>query len=138
MGAMDDEVLAKARSQHGMLARAQALELGMTVVGYRCLTRHQGWEALVPGVVRLPGSADSWEQQLLMLHLWGGEHVVVSHRAAAARWGFEGFPPGVAEVTTTKDARRLPDSIEVHWGRPPTAQVTEVASMATTGRPRAS
>ena len=106
----------------------------MTLPQIRSLTRHHGWTFALPGVLLAPGFLTSWEQGLLMLSFWGGPGLALSHRSAAAKWGFEGFSPGILEVTTRKDRRPLPGEITVHRMQPVNSQVTEVDGLRTTGR----
>ena len=54
------------------------------------------------GVYRIPGSPQSWEEDLVALCLWGGPDAVASHRSAAALWELPGFPKGPLEITSLK------------------------------------
>lgn len=123
-----------AASQHGLLSRAQADALGMARSQIRGLTRHWGWREVLPGVLVAPGHAQSVEQDLFKLHLWGGAGLIFSHRTAAARWRFEGFPPGLVDVMTLKDARRLPPEVHVHHARAPAGAVTTLDALPVTSR----
>lgn len=126
----------KAGTQRGLLTRRQAAELGLTPEEIRGLRRYRGWDEAAPGVLRAPGYPSTPEQQFLALHLWGGAAVAISHRAAAARWKFEGFPDGIVEITTTKNPRGLPRNVHVHArrGAMETRTITDVDGLPTTGR----
>jgi hypothetical protein len=88
---MDRAVGKLAERQHGVLLRAQVLDLGFTpdAIQHRLATGR--WELVRAGVYRLPGTPRSWEQQLLAVVLGAGAGAVVSHRTAAALWGLAGF-----------------------------------------------
>lgn len=68
---------------------------------------------VLPGVYALPGATNSIKQKLWAGHLWLGDESAISHRAAAARWGFEGFTSHPIELSTMRWKRtggvKLPD-----------------------------
>jgi very-short-patch-repair endonuclease len=66
-----------------------------------------------PSVFRVAGAPMSWRQQIEALLLWGGRGVVLSHRTAAALHGFNHFPEGPLEVTTTRRTR-IPKDVRVY------------------------
>lgn len=95
-----------AGSQHGVISRAQALSCG---VGGRTIDRRLSsgvWDRLYPGVYRLAGAPATWRQSLLAACLAWGEGAVVSHRAAAALWGFPGFEPRGVELSVPRGRQR--------------------------------
>jgi len=63
------------------------------------------WERLYPGVYRLAGVPATWRQALFAACLAWGLGAVVSHRAAAALWGFLGFEPPI-ELSVPRQRRR--------------------------------
>jgi predicted transcriptional regulator of viral defense system len=91
--------------QHAVFTGQQAQQVGMS--------RRQLDARLAKGIVvrvhrnvyRLAGSPPTHTQALMAATLATGG--VVSHRAAAAHWGFRGCPPGPVEVLVA--ARRRPD-----------------------------
>lgn len=53
----------------------------------------------LPGIFRIAGSPPTWEQQVKAALLWAGPDSYLSHRSAAALWGFKGFNRGVVEIS---------------------------------------
>ena len=109
----DGRLAAIAARQHGVITRAQALSSGLTgsALGRRLASGKL--QAIHPGVYRLAGTRQSWEQMLLAACLWADG--VASHRSAAVLWKFEGIRPNVLEVTTTRAIRR--PTLAVHRTR---------------------
>src|SRR5437868_6144261 len=73
---------------------------------------------MLPGVIRVKGHPDSWEQRLKAACLWAGPACAVSHRSAAALWRFRGFEPGTVEITTTKNGGPVGSLVTVHRRQP--------------------
>ncbi len=122
--------------QHGVVSRAQALDLGLSPQAIaRCL-RSGKLEALLPAVYGLRGSEGTWEQRLMAAHLWLGRSSLVSHSAAAALWELPGFPRGPVELSVeTPKATRT--GIRVHAVSDPlTAVATTVADIPVTNAGR--
>ncbi len=88
-----------AARQHGLVSRAQVLGLGATVamIEHRLATGR--WIRVGGGVYRLAGVPVTWRQRALAACLIAGPQAFVSHRTAAALWGFSGFRPGPLELT---------------------------------------
>ena len=75
-----------AERQFGLIERSQALRaMSPSAIARRLATGR--WHLELPRVYRLAGAPKSWEQSLKAATLWGGEHCVVSHEAAAALHG---------------------------------------------------
>lgn len=102
-----------AAGQFGLITLDQALEAGLTERQVRYRHAAGKWDRVYPTVYRLAGNAHSDEQTLLAVTLWLQPNVVVSHRPAAALWGFDDFDFGIAEVTTDRKVR-APARIVVH------------------------
>src|SRR5262249_46009208 len=69
------------------------------------------------GVLRIAGSPASWEQQLIAGLLDLGPEALVSHRAAAALHGFDGFPRTPVEFIVPRSARNRGVRWTVHSSR---------------------
>lgn len=97
--AVDTAVAVLAAGQHGVVSRAQVLAAGGTdrVIATRLASG--AWRRLAAGVYVLASHAGSWRQRLVALALAAGPEAVVSHEAAAALHGLDGYPPGPAVVT---------------------------------------
>jgi very-short-patch-repair endonuclease len=65
-------------------------------------------------VLRVPGAPTTWRQRLLAACLAGGASSTASHRAAAALHGFDGFPPGILEITVDRAQYYRPEGIVMH------------------------
>jgi very-short-patch-repair endonuclease len=130
---IDRAIGALAERQHGVVSRAQLLELGVGndaidrrlklrrlchvhrgvyTIGHRLLTQHGRWMAAV---------------------LAYGPDTVLSHRAAAALWGMRG---GTYVEVTAPSARRGRDGIQVHRAALPADERTTHRGIPTTTVPR--
>jgi very-short-patch-repair endonuclease/predicted transcriptional regulator of viral defense system len=113
----DRRLLAIAARQHGCLSLEQLRACG--------LTRHQlaqrvgsGWlQRLGPRAFAIGGSPPTWEQQLVAAVLDLGPSALVSHRAAAALHGFDGYEPRAIELTVPRSGRGATGPWIVHTSR---------------------
>jgi very-short-patch-repair endonuclease len=71
-------------------------------------------ERALPGVLGYPGAPRSWERALAGACLWAGQGSAASHRAAAARWGLDGFARGPVEISTVGRKRPPGGGMVVH------------------------
>jgi very-short-patch-repair endonuclease len=99
-----------ARRQYGLIARAQAYDLGVTPARIKQELRADRWIRVLPGVFRINGTPLTWQGRMLAFCLAVGPQAVVSHRSAAALWDLAGFgPPGRVDLTVSEDHHpRLP------------------------------
>jgi hypothetical protein len=113
-------IAATAAKQHGVFSHAQALAAGMTrsAIHHRLATGD--WVRVFPGVYRLAGAPQTWAQRLMAAALWagaceaGGPVAAVSHRAAAALLGLEGFQRKGIEVSTLRKLAHPPETVVCH------------------------
>src|SRR5436853_436079 len=96
---------ALAARQHGVITKAQLRRTGVTDDSIRWRVSAGSLELVVTGVYRVGGAARTWEQHLAGACLWGGPDACASHRSAGALWGFQGFGPGLVEISTPKQNR---------------------------------
>jgi hypothetical protein len=83
------------------------------------------------GVYRLAGTPPSWRQRLMAACLVGP--AVVSHRSAAALWGFVDCGEDIVEVTALRHRRRHSDDVVWHESqRLDAADVTELDGIPVT------
>ncbi len=100
-----------AAGQRGLATRRQALDhltprqLREWVAGGRLVP-------VRPGVYRLPGTPESWEQRLLAACLSTGG--AASHRSAARVWRLDGVPSVRLEITVPLAQRARLDGVESH------------------------
>lgn len=137
-----------AAAHHGMIARAEALALGMTKhsIDRRLVTG--AWIRVHPGVYRVAAFPETWRGRLLAALLWAGPEAFVSHRSAAFLYGLDGLRGGPIEITapragsargvkvyrSTRPARtRVVDGIRVSWVDRTLLDVCAVAAPARCG-----
>lgn len=103
---LDQRMDALADSQHGLVTRAQALELGLTPSALKHRVRSGRWRAVCRGVFRLSGAVDTSRQRALTAVLASGEGAVLSHRSAAALYDLPGFSIEPLTVSVHRNGRR--------------------------------
>src|SRR5690349_12489941 len=88
----DNEMRARklAESQHGVVSRAQAMDLGVSESAIARRLRDGLWARVLPGVFRITGAPIPDPQLPMAATLWAGEGSVVSHATAARLLGLEG------------------------------------------------
>ena len=129
----DRAIARRAEQQYGVFTRTQAADQDLTHDEISLRVQNGRWDLLRRGLYLVGGAPDSWRRQLMEAVLAAGERAAVSHRAAAALHGIEGFRPGVVEVTTPRPRRfRTGDAIVHTSKRFPAVDVTELAGIAVT------
>ena len=107
-----------ARTHHGLITVGAAREAGISRSSfYRAV--HAGLLELVqPGVARMPGSFDSFEQRVLAGVLAAGGAAMASHRSAARLWSVDRPANDPIDVLLPARARHaLPQNVEIHRPR---------------------
>ena len=91
------DIVDAARTQHGVLTRAQALGYGLSErqIDYRLSA--QEWIRLHPGTYQLRSSPSTWESRLLAAVFCSGG--IASHRCAATLWNLDVFHAPDIEIT---------------------------------------
>lgn len=102
MPTIDQRVAALAAANHGIFTDHAALRLGATPAAIRHRRQTGRWERVAPGVLRVGGAPPTFEQSLAIAVASLGPATVVSHRAAAAMWGFDDFPKDWVELTVPR------------------------------------
>ncbi len=95
MSHLEAEDLACARlaeMQHGVLARRQALALGLTAAAIDERLGLHRWIAMLPAVYRIAGVPVSSRMRQMSACLWAGEGAFLSHRTAGMLWQLDGVP----------------------------------------------
>lgn len=100
-----------ASRQHGVVARRQLLELGVSGRTLAHRVEAGGWKLAHRGVYVLPGAADSFEQRTMAAVLANGPVALASHLTAAYLYGLLPGPPPVVDVLLPAAcrSRKLPD-----------------------------
>jgi Transcriptional regulator, AbiEi antitoxin len=107
--------LAIAAQQYGLISRRQALDAGLTAKMIRHLLAEGHWARVAEGLYRMSGVKECWRGRLRGIVLRAGDGSVISHRAAAAVWGLEGFgPPRVVDVTVPRNRQPRLENVRVH------------------------
>ena len=99
---MNEWLRTTAARQHGLLEHSQ-LRRHLSAKQLERWLDSRRLEPLWPGVYRVAGVPESWEQRLHGACLAGGTGVVASHRSAARLWGLPGVPALRLEVTARAD-----------------------------------
>ncbi|MCC6336723.1 MAG: type IV toxin-antitoxin system AbiEi family antitoxin domain-containing protein [Myxococcales bacterium] len=94
-----------AARQYGVIRRDQAEAHGLS--GRQIERRVESGQLVrvLPRVYRVEGAPQTWRQQLKAASLWAERDFAVSHRSAAALWGFARFPEGALELSLVRSAR---------------------------------
>jgi very-short-patch-repair endonuclease len=106
-----------ARRQHGVASRRQAAAVGCSRahVAQRLIS---DWELVTPRVMRLVGTAETFEQRCMIGVLDAGHDAVVQGPAAARLWGLPGFDREDVEVTRQRRRpRRSTGPVPAHEPR---------------------
>jgi hypothetical protein len=101
----DAQIATIAAAQYGVVSRRQAHEVGLTDRQIRWRLEKGRWERLARHTFRIAGTPVSWRQRLIAACLAAGPAAAASHRSAAALHRFDGFTPGIVEITVPQ-ARR--------------------------------
>ena len=130
---MDRAIAALAERQHGVVGRAQLLELG---AGTGAIDRRLKRAWLCPvhrGVYTIGHRLLTQDGRWMAAVLAYGPHAVLSHRAAAALWGMRG---GTWVEVSVPNGRRGSAGIEVHRAVLPPDERTTHRGIPTTTVPR--
>lgn len=106
------ECLTQAGTQFGVVSRAEVLRF----LSVKQLERRLAsglLKRVFPRIYRAAGAPDGWRQRVEALSLWAGPKAALSHRTAAALYGFTHFKEGPLEVSLTSQ-RRVPEGVKVY------------------------
>lgn len=103
-----------ASAQRGLIRRDQARLEGASAQQIQRQLKNKTWRAVFPGVYRVAGAPTGWEQTLEAASLWAARDYAISHRAAAAVWGFARFKSCAVEVTVCRK-QRTPKGLKCHY-----------------------
>lgn len=97
--ALDQAIRRLAERQHGVVSHAQFLDVGATKRERERRAQSSDWEVLTSKVLRLAGTAETFQQRCMAAVLDAAPAAAVSHLAAAALWRLPGFPPDEVHVS---------------------------------------
>ena len=106
MNDVDAACAREAERRYGILTYDELLSVGLSRDGLQRRLRNGRLISLATGIYRWAGAVRSWHGDLRVACLCQGPHGVVSHRAAAALHGLEGFSRNIVEVSTPRRTRR--------------------------------
>jgi predicted transcriptional regulator of viral defense system len=99
-----------ARSQYGVISRAQALESGLSKDALSWKLRTQELEAIQPGAYLVSGAPNTWRQSV-MAALLSCPGSVAACRTAGALYGLIGCQPREIEILVNRPVMRRPEGI---------------------------
>jgi very-short-patch-repair endonuclease len=140
---LDRAVAALAGRQHGVVARWQLLQLGLTESMIKTRLRHGALHRLHHGVFAYGHRSITTESRWMAATLAFGPHAVLSHRSAGHLWGLVPRARIAPEVTRPGRARRRPhlvvheavlpgDEVGRWWGIPVTSVARTMLDLAAT------
>ncbi len=103
-----NHLVALAATQHGVFSRRQSTALGIDHHRLRRRVNRSELEPICTGVLRIGGSARTWQQQAMALCL--AHDGAISHRSAASMRPLDGFPhrSDLLELSLRRAQRRPP------------------------------
>lgn len=125
-----------ASTHHGVVSRAELYALGLTKNQVNHLIRMGRLTRVSPGTFVIAGSPESWHRRARVASL--AVDGLVSHRAAAALHGIDGFNLRQIEVTVPKDRRPrgttelVHRSTQMHLADPIVVEAIPVTGLART------
>lgn len=129
----DRAIGALAESQHGVVSRAQLLELGLDRGAITHRLKLGRLRQLHRGVYTIGHRLLTQDGRCMAATLACGADAVLSHRAAAALWGMRG---GTWVEVTVRGGLRGRDGIQVHRAQLPADERTTHRGIPTTTVPR--
>ena len=105
-----------AEKQHGVVSRAQVVDLGVSDGSIARRLRDGLWSRVLPGVFRITGAPETREQLPMAAVLWAGDGSVVSHATAARLWGIEGVRERKVELWVPSPRNPRHELVEAHRG----------------------
>ncbi len=97
---------------HEVLVRRELVDLGISPSAIACEVRAGRWVRVHNGIFVRHSDDPTvvWLRRLAAHLVWAGPEAVVSHRAAARLWGFDGFESARDEDIAVPNTCRLPGS----------------------------
>jgi very-short-patch-repair endonuclease len=111
---LDDDLLALAQSQQGVLSTSQLAEAGIHAQRLHRLVQSGRLERIGTSCVRFPGHPPAWRQQLRIGLLDLGDDTLVARRAAACLLRLDGFNEGPVAFLAPRSKRNRSTVGEVH------------------------
>ena len=137
MHPLDAAITTAASRQHGLITRAQLVELGVDpTLAHRRRAAGQ-WSSVAPGVFIVGGARRDLLQRIMTTQLAAGPGAVVSHRTALHLWGLRFSPSVPLEVTIPRGRSHRRRGVVVHEsGDLDRASPVEIEGITVTGLAR--
>lgn len=133
----DQGIARLAEGQHGVVARRQLIELGLTDAQIKGRIARGGLHVVHRGVYAVGHRLLSAHGRWMAAVLFGGQEAVLSHRSAAELWGIAPRRGRPIDVTRKRGWRASP-GIAVHRSSIPADEIETVAGIPCTCVPRTS
>ena len=133
--AQDTWIAEAAGRQHGVVSRRQLIELGVRPGAIKWRLAHGRLHSVSRGVYAVGHQALSREGRWMAAVLYAGPGAVLSHRPAAAHWGFRPTARIVVEVSVPS-WRRPRHGLRIHQAALRPDEVTELRGIPVTTVPR--
>jgi hypothetical protein len=127
----EHRLAAIAAMQHGVFARTQALDAGLSKSQIDRRLHTARWVRVLPRVYRATAHAGTAVSPLWAAVLWAGTDSALSHRTAALLWRLEPLVPGPVEITVPPDRAPRTQAVVVHRAET-TGDVVHVEGLAVT------
>ncbi len=114
---MNTKPAAIAAAQLGLVTHEQAVHAGLSTSGIHRRVESGLWERVQPGVYAIAGAPSSPDRSLLAACLSAGGLATISHRSAAAYWGFRTPDPSPLEISVNRERATAIAGIDVHRSR---------------------
>ena len=124
-----------AATQHGVIALAQALGLGLSWGQVQHRVRTGRWTRVAPGIFVMAGTPSTWEQATMVACLAAPTGAVASHHSAAALHHLL-EPPAIPEVTVPRGRSGRSRRATVHRSVVSAADVTAIGEIPVTAAAR--
>jgi very-short-patch-repair endonuclease len=105
-----------ATTQHGVLSRQQAIDVGISESGISRRVAAGLWIRVLPGVYAIAGAPPSSRLPAVAAVLWAGDGAIVSHGSAGLLWGIEGARAKRVELWVPSARKRTHADVVVHRG----------------------
>jgi len=111
---MHQEAWGLVRRQHGVVARRQLLDLGFTPMAIRHRIGRGRLHLVMTGIYAVGRPQISREGRWMAAVLACGDEAMLSHRSAAALWGFGEETPGVIDLSIRRHSSLRRPGIRFH------------------------
>lgn len=95
----------QALRNHGVIARSEAIDIGLSKRAVDRLVASGEWIRLLPGVYALRGSPATFMRRVAAAYKWAGAGALISHSSSAKLLNLDGVVPFSIELSTPRRLR---------------------------------